>query len=189
MTLFLYFQLECCAMGWYVTDNSFKRPEHHWSENTERKKNASVGSIPRYRGSSEEIGRQREVRSVWFCIFHFTNSSFTFCSVLFSENLQESCIMGKPTKQRHIWSCLCPSLSNKASGFLKFFKAASSTLNTSGPEKNVEMDNSFVSITQVGFRCWCLKQILFIKGWLVARQQKSVFWSLQVCIQKKTVHV
>jgi len=61
ITLLLYFQLECCAVGPCVTDHCSKRPEYHWSENTERKKSVSVGSTPCYRGSSGEIGRQHEV--------------------------------------------------------------------------------------------------------------------------------
>lgn len=67
ITFFLYFQLECYAMGSCVTDHCVKRPECHWSKNTERKKSVPVGTAPCYRGSNGEIGRQEEVRSVWPC--------------------------------------------------------------------------------------------------------------------------
>lgn len=74
ITLFLSFQLECVALGPCVTDHSFKRPEHHWAQKTERKENVPVGSTPCCGGSSGETAGEKEVRLVWLFSFWGLNS-------------------------------------------------------------------------------------------------------------------
>lgn len=153
MTLFLYFQLERGAMGPCITDHGFKRPEHHWSKNAERKKSISVGNSCCYRGSSGETGRQGEVRLVWSCFIlrtHLVRFARYWCRLVFSWRLQELNVMGKCMKRRCVWSCCC-CLLTKPVTFWSISKQNQALWTLQDQKKNVEVGDFFVSITPVGF--------------------------------------
>lgn len=190
MTLFFSFQLECSALGPRAAYHSFKRPEHHWAEETERKENLPVGSSPCCGGSSGETAGEKEVRLVW--LFHFENSILTFwllqTSVLWYGETQNCALVWGNTKlyfgigkhrTNSFFEFFFPL--NKARSFLKSLKALWMPQDQG---KIAGVAHFCVSINSAGFTCWFSKQFLFIRGWQVEGSQKSVLGLQRAVLQK-----